>query len=70
MKSVEQKVVHPSLMIYGEHDMVPRNDMSGYVDDLEVHTLDCGHWIQQEKPLETNQILLEWLDRRMRALFD
>jgi pimeloyl-ACP methyl ester carboxylesterase len=57
-------------MIYGEHDMVPRNDMSGYVDDLEVHTLDCGHWIQQEKPLETNQILLEWLDRRMRALFD
>ena len=69
-KSVEQKVIHPSLMIYGQHDMVPQSDMSGYVDDLEVHTLDCGHWIQQEKPQETNQILVEWLDRRMRPLFD
>lgn len=68
--SVEQKVIHPSLMIYGRHDMVPQTDMTGYVDDLEVHTLDCGHWIQQEKPQETNQILIEWLDRRMKPLFN
>ena len=66
---VEQKVVQPALMIYGAHDMVPQTDMTGYVDDLEVHTLDCGHWIQQEKPEETNKILLEWLDRRMKPLF-
>ena len=68
-ESVEQKVIHPSLMIYGQHDMVPQTDMSGYVDDLEVHTLDCGHWIQQEKPQETNKILVEWLNRRMKSLF-
>lgn len=67
--SVEQKVIHPALMIYGKHDMVPESDMTGYVDDLEVHTLECGHWIQQEKPDETNAILVDWLDRRMKPLF-
>jgi pimeloyl-ACP methyl ester carboxylesterase len=66
---VEQKVVHPALMIHGQHDMVPATDMSGYVDDLELHRLDCGHWIQQEKPEETNAILIEWLNRRMKPLF-
>jgi pimeloyl-ACP methyl ester carboxylesterase len=25
-----------------------------------VH-LDCGHWIQQEQPDETNRVMLEWL---------
>lgn len=67
---VEQKVRQPALMIYGEHDMVPKTDMTPYVDDLEVHTLECGHWIQQEKPEETNRILLDWLARRMKPLFD
>tara|TARA_R110002111_G_scaffold261455_2_gene334372 strand:+ start:513 stop:1460 length:948 start_codon:yes stop_codon:yes gene_type:complete len=66
--NVEQKVKIPTLMIYGEHDMVPQMDMSDSVEDLEIHTLDCGHWIQQEKPDETNQILLEWLERRMKPL--
>jgi len=66
---VEQKVTQPVLMIYGAHDIVPEMDMTGYVDDLETHTLDCGHWIQQEKPEETNRILLEWLDRRVKPLF-
>jgi pimeloyl-ACP methyl ester carboxylesterase len=68
-ESLEQKVVAPSLMIYGKHDIVPESDMTGYVDDLEVHQLDCGHWIQQEKPVETNEILIEWLNRRMKPLF-
>lgn len=22
---------------------------------------DCGHWIQQERPEETNRLLLDWL---------
>ncbi len=66
---VEQKVAMPALMIYGQYDMVPQTDMTGYVDDLEVHTLECGHWIQQEQPERTNEILIEWLDRRMKPLF-
>lgn len=68
-EDVVQKVTHPSLMIYGKYDMVPEMDMTGYVGDLEVHTLECGHWIQQEQPVVTNRILLDWLDRRMKPLF-
>lgn len=66
---VEQKVRQPALMIYGQHDMVPQSDMTPWVEDLEIHTLDCGHWIQQERPEDTNRILLDWLERRMKPLF-
>ena len=27
-------------------------------------TLDCGQWIQQEEPEETNRVILTWLDQR------
>lgn len=64
---LEQKVKMPVLMIYGAHDMVPPVDMSASVEDLEIHTLDCGHWIQQEKPEETNALLLGWLERLKHA---
>lgn len=66
---VEQKVNQPALMIHGQYDIVPQLDISAYVPDLETHTLECGHWIQQEKPDETNAILVEWLNRRMKPLF-
>ena len=62
---VEQRVNMPALMIYGDHDMVPQTDMSSHVPDLEIHHLPCGHWIQQERPDDTNRILLDWLERRM-----
>ncbi|MEV0495357.1 alpha/beta fold hydrolase [Streptomyces atratus] len=30
---------------------------------LSSHILDgCGHWIQQERPTETNRLLTDWLD--------
>lgn len=29
-----------------------------------VVNLDCGHWIQQEKPEETNQAILKWLEQQ------
>ncbi len=67
---VVQEIVQPALMIYGAHDTIPvSKDMDRYVRDLEVHTLDCGHWIQQERPEQTNEILLEWLARKARPLF-
>ena len=31
------------------------------VPNVEVVNLDCGHWIQQEKPEETTQAILKWL---------
>ena len=48
--------------------MVPKVDMTDTVLDLEVKTLACGHWIQQEEPEKTNQILLEWLERKIKPL--
>lgn len=65
---VEQKIIQPALMIYGDHDMVPQVDMSDKVADLEVYSLPCGHWIQQEQPEATNNILLDWLERKARPL--
>jgi pimeloyl-ACP methyl ester carboxylesterase len=68
MAHVKQTIELPSLMIYGEYDMVPKVDMTDIVLDLEIKTLDCGHWIQQEEPEKTNQILLEWLERKIKPL--
>ena len=67
---VQQTIEIPSLMIYGEHDMVPKLDMTKSVLDLETHTLDCGHWIQQEEPDQTSAILLDWLDRKILPLLN
>lgn len=62
---VPQRVEQPALMIYGRYDVVPTNpDLETYVPQVEIHTLKCGHWIQQEKPGETNALMLEWLQRR------
>jgi len=63
---VEQRVDAPALMIYGSHDSVPQSKkLERFVPDVEIHELDCGHWIQQERPEETNRLLLEWLTRRL-----
>ncbi len=65
---VEQKIGQPTLMIYGAHDMVPPSpNLGSFVADLETATLDCGHWIQQERPAETNSLMLDWLGRRYPA---
>jgi len=59
-----QRIDVPCAMIYGAYDIVPQGrDISQYVPDLESITLECGHWIQQEKPDEVNTFLLDWLKR-------
>ena len=59
-----QRVEQPTMMIYGNHDMVPKSaSLDRFVPKLETHSLDCGHWIQQERPQETNALLLDWLRR-------
>lgn len=53
----------PTLMIYGDRDTVARSaNLSAFVPDVEVVSLDCGHWIQQEMPEETTRLMLKWLD--------
>lgn len=55
----------PTLMIYGEQDMIPKSEnLKNCVPNLDVVSLDCGHWIQQEKPEETTQAILNWLEQQ------
>jgi len=42
--------------------------MDKIISNLETHTLDCGHWIQQEQPEKVNQILLNWLEKKIKPV--
>ncbi|WP_026422825.1 alpha/beta fold hydrolase [Actinokineospora inagensis] len=65
---VDPVIRQPALMIYGERDTILKSErLAEFVPNVEVVDLDCGHWIQQEKPDETNQAILNWLDRRAAA---
>jgi len=66
----DEKIRQPSLFIYGEKDsavlMFGRDvetRMREWTPDLRgFHRIPgCGHWTQQEKPQETNALLLRWL---------
>ena len=64
LESVDPIVKVPSLMIYGDQDMIPQSDrLSHFVPKVDVESLPCGHWIQQEMPEETNRLILNWLAR-------
>ena len=65
LADVNPIIQQPTLMIYGERDMIPKFEkLPEFVPNLEVVSLDCGHWIQQEKPEETNQTILKWLEQQ------
>ncbi len=52
-------------MIYGERGVIPPSErLRIFVPNVDVVSLDCGHWIQQEKPKETNQAILDWLKQQ------
>ncbi|MEV4891996.1 alpha/beta hydrolase [Nonomuraea sp. NPDC055795] len=65
LADVNPIIQQPTLMIYGERDLVSKSErLADFVPNVEVVSLDCGHWIQQEKPEETNQAILEWLGQK------
>jgi epoxide hydrolase A/B len=65
LADVNPIIQQPTLMIHGDRDLIPKSEkLTDFVPKAEVVTLDCGHWIQQEKPEETNQAILEWLSQR------
>lgn len=65
LAEVEPVIQQPALMIYGERDAIMRSEsLSRFVPNVDVVTLDCGHWIQQELPDETNRAMLTWLAER------
>jgi pimeloyl-ACP methyl ester carboxylesterase len=45
----------------------PSGNLADLVPNVEVRTLDCGHWIQQEKPDETTRAIIDWLAVRPAA---
>lgn len=58
-------IQQPTLMIYGDRDVIPKFDrLTEFVPNAEVISLDCAHCIQQEKPQEANQAILEWLEQQ------
>ncbi|GLY48671.1 alpha/beta hydrolase [Lentzea sp. NBRC 102530] len=57
-------VRQPTLMIYGDRDTIPKSPtLADFVPEVDVVSLDCGHWIQQELPDETTQAILKWLEQ-------
>jgi len=64
------EIAVPCLMVTAEWDPVLRPEMAlpmqKLCSDLEtVPFAACGHWTQQEKPDEFNQLLMDWLRRRI-----
>ncbi|MEG0601195.1 MAG: alpha/beta hydrolase [Vagococcus sp.] len=57
-------VYQKTLMVYGEKDVIPPlPNIQEFVPNIEVQTLDTGHWIQEERPEELNQMILNWLEK-------
>lgn len=64
LADVNPIITQPTLMIYGDRDLIPKSEnLPNYVPNLDIASLDCGHWIQQEKPEETNKTILSWLKK-------
>jgi len=64
LAGVDPIIRQPALMIYGDRDLVARSEnLTEFVPNVEVVSLDCGHSIQQENPGETNRVILNWLER-------
>jgi pimeloyl-ACP methyl ester carboxylesterase len=68
-EGVTDQVKAPSLMVMAELDAVlppsATEGMEAHVPDLEKALIKgSGHWTQQEKPEETNRVILDWLAKR------
>lgn len=62
LADIDPVIPIPTLMIHGQHDSIPLlENLSEFVPDVTVLTLDCGHWIQQEVPEDTTHVMLDWL---------
>ncbi len=65
LADVDPIVRQPALMIHGSRDPVPQNErIAEFVPNVEVVELECGHWIAEELPDETNELIGSWLAAR------
>ena len=63
----------PALFVHATYDYVCDTTTTGFAEpmrklckDLTEERLDCGHWMAQEKPIELNEILSNWLSGQAR----
>ncbi|HUJ76988.1 MAG TPA: alpha/beta hydrolase [bacterium] len=66
--NLPQRIEVPALMISAAQDVylppMLTDGMEQYVPRLEKALIpQCGHWTQQERPQETNRLILDWLRR-------
>jgi pimeloyl-ACP methyl ester carboxylesterase len=70
LEGIDQVIDVPTLFIGAVDDVIIGPDqiaaMNGFVNDLTVKMLEpCGHWTQQERPDDVNQLIISWLaDKR------
>ncbi len=69
LAGVGQQINIPTLFIGATNDVLIGmqyiEGMRPLVSDLTIHMLDdCGHWTQQEKPDEVNELMIDWLVQR------
>ncbi|MGB5757814.1 MAG: alpha/beta hydrolase [Acidimicrobiales bacterium] len=65
LADVDPVIQQPTLMIYGDQDPIARSEnLQDFVPNVQVVSLDCGHWIQQEEPEETTRAILSWLEQQ------
>ena len=68
LADVEPIIQQPTLMISGVQDAIPKSQsLKDFVPNVDEVDLDCGHWIQQERPEETTQAILTWLEQQAAA---
>lgn len=62
LAEVNPIIDQPTLMIYGQRDVIqPSDRLNHFVPNVDVLSLDCGHWIPEEMPDETNRAIVDWL---------
>ncbi len=65
LADVDPIIQQPTLMISGIQDSIPKSPtLKDFVPNVDEIDLDCGHWIQQELPRETTQVILNWLEQQ------
>jgi pimeloyl-ACP methyl ester carboxylesterase len=64
LANVEPITYKPTLMVYGEKDIIPPlPNIKDFVPNIDIKSLNAGHWIQEERPEELNQTILVWLKK-------
>ncbi|MEO6198271.1 MAG: hypothetical protein ABIP58_09240, partial [Dehalococcoidia bacterium] len=52
----------PALFIRAATSYKTEDDFRGRYPGIEIHTLDCAHFVQMEKPAETNALIDSFLE--------